>query len=330
MTRSCVVTGITGQDGSILAELLLEKGYRVYGLIRRSSRGMDLGCSSHLENEPGLEVVEGDITDLPSLRRLAELARPDQWYHMAAQSHVRTSFDQPVYTASATGLGALNCLEAIRSSGIHTRFLNASTSELFGGLSSEPMNEETPFHPRSPYGCAKLFAHWITVNYRESYKMFACNSICFNHEEPGKRGPNFVTRKITRAVARIKLGKQKRLALGNLDARRDWSRARDVCKGMILMLNSSEPREYVLSSGEAHSVREFCDLAFKHVGLDYRDHVDIDPILYRPAEVDVLVGDSTRAREELGWKPETSFEDLVKAMVEWDLADQNTEELTYI
>jgi GDPmannose 4,6-dehydratase len=322
MQKSCIVTGITGQDGSILTEKLLKKGYKVYGLIRRSSRGLDLGCSAGLEDYFLLEVVEGDITDLPSMEKLCKLAKADMFFGAAAQSHVGSSFDQPVYTAQCTGIGVLNCLEAIKQSGYHTRFLNASTSEMFGGLSSEPCNEETPFHPRSPYGVAKLFGYWTTINYRETYKMFACSTIAFNHEEPGKRGPNFVTRKISLAVAAIKKGKQDYLYLGNLDARRDWGLASDYCDAMIAILESSHPEDYVLATGETHSVREFCEIAFKHAELgDYRDYVKVDPRFYRPCEVDVLIGDAGKIESNLGWKPETTFHNLVCGMVDYDIAE---------
>lgn len=476
--RVAFISGITGQDGSILANQLLGKGYKVYGMMRRSSSN-SLGCSTHLQDIPGFEVVEGDLLDLTSLLSLVKKTRPDYFYNMGAMSHVGTSFDQPILTAQVTGIGVLNCLEAIRQSGIFTRFLTASTSEMYGGISSEPANELTPFHPRSPYGCAKLFGYWITVNYRESYKMFACNTICFNHEEPGKRGPNFVTRKISLGVAAIKNGDQDKLFLGNLKAKRDWGTARDFCfpkgtkvlvknpensyhqigsrsiedikigdevlsfdtkrsvkvfdkvidnqsrysdnlykisfsnkneiittfdhpiavtkqgeivwtkaselqkgdkvlqynhfstnakienftfnpnteiiqvvsvekqsvgqdvfnlttekyhnyfaygilvhncKGMSLVIESAYPDDYVLATGETHTVEEFCKLAFEHAGLgDYKQYVETDPRFYRPAEVDVLIGDYSKINKALGWRPETKFEDLVKCMVDWDL-----------
>lgn len=316
--KSCIVTGLRGQDGSYLADLLLDKGYKVYGLIRRSSQGLDLGCASHLENEPNLEVVEGDILDLPGLLRLCKLAKPDLFFNMAAMSHVGSSFEQPVYTAQVTGVGVLNCLEAVRLSGIHTRFLQASTSELFGGISSQSSNEETPFHPRSPYGCAKLYGYWITINYREAYKMFTVNSICYNHESH-RRGPNFVTRKISLAAAKIKLGMQDKLYLGNLDAKRDWGHAKDFCIGMIMMLeDAKQPEDYVLATGEAHSVREFCEAAFSKLGLKWEDYVEIDPQFYRPAEVHTLVGDYSKIKRELGWGPTTTFRGLVEEMVMQD------------
>jgi len=317
--KTAIITGICGQDGSFLAEQLLEKDYKVYGMIRRSSRGLDLGCSAHLEGTEGLEVVEGDLLDAAGMAHLCSLAKPDLFFNMAAQSHVGTSFKQPSYTAEVSGMGVLNCLEAIRLSGIHTRFLQASTSELYGGVSSEPADENARFYPKSPYGCAKLFGYWITVNYRESYKMFACNSICFNHESE-RRGTNFVTRKITRALARIKAGKQDKLYLGNLDAKRDWGYAGDFTRGMIMMLeDNAQPKDYVLATGQTHSVREFCEAAFKGVGLDYQDYVEIDPRFYRPAEVEVLVGDHSSISDDLGWYPKVQFDELVHRMVMHDL-----------
>lgn len=318
MIKTAVITGITGQDGSYLAELLLEKAYKVYGLKRRTSDN-SLGCSSHLEGE--IEIVEGDLLDLPSLSAICSTARPDEFYNLAAQSHVGTSFSQPVYTAQSTGLGVLNCLEAIRQSGIHTKFYQASTSELFGGLSGETlMNEDSPFHPRSPYGVAKMFGYWTTVNYRESYKIFASNGILFNHESP-RRGPNFVTRKITMAVAAIKKGLQNKVYLGNLESKRDWGHTRDFVKGMWLMLQHNQPDDFVLATGQTYSVRDFCREAFDVVGLDYADHVEVDPRFYRPAEVDILKGNWAKAKSKLNWEPETSFKDLVKEMVESDLAN---------
>lgn len=319
MQKTAVVTGICGQDGSYLTEQLLEKDYKVYGMIRRSSRGLDLNCSSHLQNEKNLNILEGDLLDSSCLNKLCNLAKPDIFANMAAQSHVGTSFSQPQYTLDVDGMGVLNCLEAIRQSGIHTRFLQASTSELFGGVADKPANEDTPFYPRSPYGCAKLYAYWIVKNYRESYKMFACNSICFNHESE-RRSPNFVTRKITKAIAAIKVGKQSKLRLGNLDAKRDWGYAPNFTRGMIMMLTESpEPRDYVLGTGETHTVREFCDLAFKRAGLDYREYIEIDPLFYRPAEVDVLLADYSRIKRELGWEPQVKFSELVNIMTDHDL-----------
>lgn len=319
MKRTAIVTGLTGQTGSYLTELLLEKDYKVFGFKRRTSSN-SLGCITHLENEPDLEIVEGDLLDLSSLQQLCKLANADEFYNLASQSHVGSSFKQPIYTLQATGLGVLNCLEAIRDSGTHTRFYQASTSELFSGqLGEVSTNEETPFHPRSPYGCAKLYGHWITITYRAAYKMFACSGILNNHESP-RRGPNFVTRKITLGVANIAAGRQQKLYLGNLDSKRDWGYAKDFVKGIYLILNYSRPEDFVLATGKTHSIREFCELAFKYGGLgDYKQYVEIDPKFYRPAEVDILLGDWSKAKSLLGWSPETSFEELVKEMVDADL-----------
>ena len=319
--KVAIVTGVTGQDGSILSELLLNKGYKVFGTIRRSSRGIDLGNAASLQGHPNLEVVEVDITDLSSMIHLCKLAKAHLFFNAASQSHVGTSFTQPIYTAEATGISVLNCLEAIRTSGYHTRFLNFATSEMFGGIYNKPCNEETPLYPRSPYAAAKAFAFHTTRNYREAYRMFACSTICFNHEEPGKRGPNFVTRKISLGVANIKAGKQDYLYLGNLDAKRDWGVASDFCKGMISVLEASEPDDFVLATGETHTVREFCSIAFDYAGLgDYQQYVKIDPQFFRPTEVDVLIGDYSKINKKLGWAPTTSFEDLVKKMVDHDIS----------
>lgn len=320
-TKTAICTGITGQDGSILARFLLDKDYKVYGLKRRTS-SHDLGCSKGLEND--MEIIEGDIEDLSSLLRLCKLARPDEFYGLAAQSHVGTSFEQPIYTVQVTGVGVLNCLEAIRLSGIHTKFYNAATSELFGGVHGEAVcNEETPFCPRSPYACAKLLGFSITSNYRQAYKMFACSGILFNHEAEGKRGPNFVTRKISLGIAAIRAGKQHYLYLGNLDAKRDWGHANDYMKGAWMILNHREPDDYVLATGETHSVREFCEIAFHRAKLgDYQKYIKIDPKFFRPAEVDVLIGDSSKAYTVLGWKPKVTFEELVHKMVDYDLKEE--------
>jgi len=317
MQKNALITGVTGQDGSYLAELLLSKGYKVFGLKRRSS-GNSLGCSEHLARD--IEVLEGDLLDLPSLISACKLSRANEFYNLASQSHVGTSFKQPAYTTEATGLGVLHCLEAIRESGYHTRFYQASTSEMFGGIHGEVLvNELTPFHPRSPYGCAKLYGHWITINYRESYKMFTSCGLLFNHESP-RRGPNFVTRKITLGIRDIIIGKSKTLSLGNLDAKRDWGHAQDYVEGMWRILNHNEPGEFILATGETHTVREFCDIAFKIAGLgSYENYVVIDPSLYRPAEVDILLGDSTKAQTVLGWKPQFKFADLVRDMVQRDI-----------
>lgn len=318
--RTAIVTGITGQDGSYLADLLLEKDYRVYGFKRRSS-GHGLGCSAHLEKALNFEVVEGDLADLSSLTNLCRTARADEFYNLGAQSHVGTSFTQPSYTLEASGLGVVNCLEAIRLSGIHTRFYQASTSEMFGGGHGDtPVNEDPGyFHPRSPYGCAKMYGYWITVNYRESYKMFACNGILFNHESP-RRGPNFVTRKITMAVARIQAGLQNELRLGNLAAKRDWGHSKDFVRGMWQMLQHGQPDDYVLATGHTVTVEQFVNLAFSRVSLKWQDHVIIDPLFFRPAEVDVLLGDATKAREVLGWKTTYDLAGIVAEMVDADVA----------
>ncbi len=321
MKRTAIVTGICGQDGSYLVDLLLEKGYKVYGLKRRTS-GHTLGCASHLTKEPDLEIVEGDVTDLSSLVGLCKTAAADEFYNLAAQSHVQTSFGQPHYTLEATAHGPLNCLEAIRTSGFHTRYYQASTSEMYGGLAVPQggYTEESPFYPRSPYGAAKLYAHWITVNYRDSYRMHASSGILFNHESE-RRGPNFVTRKITLAIAQIKAGRAQSVSLGNLDAKRDWGHARDYVVGMWLMLQQPYPDDFVLCTGECHTVREFCEVAFAHAGLgDYRNYVVIDPSFYRKAEVNVLLGSAAKARRVLGWEPKIRFEELVKTMVDADIS----------
>lgn len=319
MKKTAIITGVTGQDGSYLTELLLSKGYKVYGFKRRTSDN-SLGCSEHLAGEKDFEVVEGDLLDLPSLTQLCKLAKADEFYNLASQSHVGTSFKQPVYTLQSTGQGVLHCLEAIRESGIHTRFYQASTSELFGGQTGETLtSEEAPFYPRSPYGCAKLYGYWITINYREAYKMFACNGLLFNHESP-RRGPNFVTRKVTLGVANIKVGNQEKLYLGNLDSKRDWGHARDYVDGMWRMLQHGHPENFVLATGKTHSIRDLCKHAFEYAGLgDYRDYVEVDPRFYRPAEVDILLGDYSKAKNLLNWEPSTSFNQLVEEMVDSDL-----------
>jgi GDPmannose 4,6-dehydratase len=317
--KIAVITGVTGQDFSYLAELLLEKDYKIYGLKRRTASG-SLGNSAHLADK--IEVVEGDILDLSSLCKLCKLAKPHEFYNLAAQSDVRLSFDEPLVTLQTTGVGVSNCIEAIRDSGIHTRFYQASSSELYGGINGVvKSNELTSFHPRSPYGIAKITGYWLTVNAREAYRMFACNGILFNHESP-RRGPNFVTRKITLGIRNIKQGKTKKIYLGNLDAMRDWGHARDFTRGMWMMLNHNEPGDYVLATGKVHTIRYFCKVAFEKAGLgSYEPYVDIDPRFYRPSEVDVLIGDYTKAKTVLGWEPEISFENLVSEMVESDLKD---------
>lgn len=317
MTQHALITGATGQDGAYLAKLLLTKGYKVYGLLaRRSSdtlwRVRELGIADELE------WLEGDLTDPSSLVRALEKSRASEVYNLGAQSFVATSWDQPVLTAQATGLGALHMLEAIRQVDPKARFYQASTSEMFGLIQAERQDEHTPFYPRSPYGVAKLFAHWSTVNYRESFKMHASSGILFNHESP-LRGIEFVTRKVTDAVARIKLGKQKELRIGNMDAKRDWGFAGDFVEAMWLMLQRPEPDDYVIATGVTTSVRDMCRIAFRHVGLSYEDHTVIDPKFYRPAEVDVLLGNPAKAKDKLGWKPKTTLEQLLGMMVDADL-----------
>ena len=309
------ITGITGQDGSYLAELLIDKGYEVHGLIRRSS-SFSTGRIEHLL--PRVHLHYGDVTDGSALSRLLHRIKPAEVYNLAAQSHVRVSFDQPEYTADATGVGALRLLEACRDLPSPPRVYQASSSEQFGKVAETPQRETTPFHPRSPYACAKVYAHWITVNYRESYGLHASCGILFNHESP-RRGETFVTRKITRAVGRIKHGLQDILCLGNLDAKRDWGFAGDYVEAMWLMLQQEQPDDYVIATGQTYTVREFCERAFGRAGLDYRDHVVVDPRYFRPAEVDLLLGDSTKARNLLGWQPRVSFEHLVDMMVDADM-----------
>jgi GDPmannose 4,6-dehydratase len=320
--KRALITGITGQDGSYLAELLLSKGYEVFGLIRRSS-SFNTDRIDHLYKDPHedgvrLRLIYGDLNDASSLNQIVRAVKPGEIYNLGAQSHVRVSFDVPEYTAEVSGLGAVRLLEAIRDANLECRFYQASSSELFGKVAEMPQRETTPFRPRSPYACAKAYAYHITVNYRESYGLYACNGILFNHESP-RRGETFVTRKITRAVAHIKHGLQDRLFLGNLDAKRDWGFAGDYVEGMWRMLQQSEPDDYVLATGETHSVREFLDIAFDLVELDWKKYVQIDPRYFRPAEVDVLLGDATKARKKLGWEPKIGFKELVQMMVEADL-----------
>jgi GDPmannose 4,6-dehydratase len=321
--KKALVTGISGQDGSYLAELLLEKGYEVHGVIRRSS-SFNTGRIDHLYRDPHdadvrLHTHYGDLSDPVALSRLLYQLQPDEIYHLGAQSHVRVSYDIPVYTLEITGVGTLRLLEAIREARVTPRFYQASSSEMFGSA-PPPQSEETPFHPRSPYGVAKVAAFWVAVNYREAYGMFTVNGILFNHESP-RRGETFVTRKITRAVARIRAGLQDRLYLGNLDARRDWGYAPDFVEAMWRMVQAPMPDDYVVATGEQHSVREFCQLAFERVGLDWSDHVRIDPRYYRPAEVDSLLGDASKAREGLRWEPKVRFEELVEIMVDADVRE---------
>lgn len=313
--KTALITGITGQDGSYLAELLLDKGYKVYGLVRRTSTPIMVNIEHILDK---IELVSGDLTDLSSLIRIMEQIQPDEVYNLAAQSFVGTSWEQPILTGNVTGLAVTNMLEAVRVVKPDTRFYQASSSEMFGKVVETPQKETTPFYPRSPYGVAKVYGHWITINYRESFNMYACSGILFNHESP-RRGVEFVTRKITDAVAKIKLGLANELRLGNLDAKRDWGFAGDYVKAMWLMLQQDTPDDYVISTGETHTVQEFVEIAFSHVGLKWEDYVVIDEKFVRPAEVDLLLGDCTKAKEKLGWQLDVSFEQLVKMMVDEDL-----------
>ncbi|WP_440960903.1 GDP-mannose 4,6-dehydratase [Paenibacillus nitricinens] len=315
MTKHALITGITGQDGSYLAELLLSKGYKVFGLRRRTSVPI-LENIEHLQNE--IEFIDGDLLDMGSLINAVRISNPDEVYNLAAQSFVATSWIQPVATGQATGIGVTNMLEAVRLVKPDARFYQASSSEMFGKVVETPQKETTPFYPRSPYGVAKVYGHWITVNYRESYNMYACSGILFNHESP-RRGIEFVTRKVTDAVARIKLGLQSELRLGNLDAKRDWGFAGDYVRAMWLMLQQDKADDFVISTGETHTIEELVEIAFSHVGLNWRDYVVIDQKFVRPAEVDLLLGDCTKAKEKLGWELEVGFEQLVKMMVDSDL-----------
>jgi GDPmannose 4,6-dehydratase len=315
VTKTALITGITGQDGSYLAELLLEQDYRVVGMTRRSSTAT-FERINHIVDR--IEIVQGDLIDQASLVEALRDVHPDEVYNLAAQSFVPTSWNQPVLTGEVTALGMTRLLEAVRQVDPSIRIYQASSSEMFGKVRESPQTENTPFYPRSPYGVAKVYAHYLTVNYRESYDMFAVSGICFNHESP-RRGREFVTRKVSEHAAKIKLGQLKELRMGNLDADRDWGFAGDFVRAMWLMLQQDEPRDYVIATGKAHTVRDLCDLAFKHVGLDYRDYVVMDPAFIRPAEVDRLLGDPTRAREELGWEPKVSFQEMVAMMVDADL-----------
>jgi len=320
--KKALITGITGQDGSYLTELLLEKGYEVYGIIRRSS-SFNTDRIDHIYQDPHAEnvrlrLVYGDLNDASSLNKILRDIQPDEIYNLGAQSHVRVSFDVPEYTAEITALGTVRLLEAIRDLGLKPRFYQASSSELFGRVLESPQTETTPFYPRSPYGCAKAYAYYITVNFRESYGLFACNGILFNHESP-RRGETFVTRKITRAATRIKLGLQDKLFLGNLEARRDWGHAKDFVEAMWLMLQQDAAEDFVIATGEQHSVREFVEETFSVLDLDWSEHVEIDTKYFRPAEVDSLLGDASKARRALGWQPKTTFKELVRLMVESDL-----------
>ena len=320
--KRALITGITGQDGSYLAELLLQKGYEVHGIVRRES-SFNTARIDHLYQDPHTRGVKlflhyGDLSDSVNLVKMLYDLKPDEIYHLGAQSHVRVSFDIPEYTSDITAVGTIRILEAIRETGSNPRFYQASSSEMYGKVAEVPQRETTPFHPRSPYGVSKVFAYWATVNYRESYNLFACNGILFNHESP-RRGETFVTRKVTRAVAHIKLGLQKKLYLGNLDAKRDWGYAPEYCEAMWQILQQDRPDDYVIATGETHSVKEFCAEAFDRVGLDWSEFVEIDKRYYRPAEVDLLIGDASKAKQILGWTPRTNFKDLVTLMVDADI-----------
>lgn len=340
--KKALLTGITGQDGSYLAELLLEKGYEVHGIIRRSST-FNTSRIDHIYKDPHKTGVKlflhyGDLSDASNISRLIEKIKPDEIYHLGAQSHVRVSFDIPEYTGDVTGLGTLRILDAIRESGVKTKFYQASSSEMFGKAQSVPQNEETPFYPRSPYGCAKVYGYWITKNYRESYNLFASNGILFNHESP-RRGETFVTRKITRGLARIKLGLDQKIYLGNLDAKRDWGYAKDYVEAMWLMLQADKPDDFVVATHETHTVREFVEETAKFLDMEIvwegkginergiskstgKTVIEIDPMYFRPAEVDLLIGDYSKAKRILGWEPKTKFHELVKLMAEADFEDQ--------
>ena len=320
--KKALISGITGQDGSYLAEFLLGKGYEVYGIIRRSS-SFNTGRIDPIYEDPHvphrrLHLMYGDLNDASSLNRIIRTVQPDEIYNLGAQSHVRVSFDIPEYTGEITGLGTIRLLEAIREAGLKPKFYQASSSEMFGKVQDVPQRETTPFYPRSPYGAAKVYAYWITVNYREAYDLFACNGILFNHESP-RRGETFVTRKITKAAARIKLGIQQDLFLGNLDAKRDWGFAGDYVQAMWMMLQAPKAEDYVIATGETHTVREFLELAFGHLQLDWQKYVKIDPAYYRPTEVDLLIGDASKAKRDLGWEPNIRFKELAHMMVDADL-----------
>ena len=339
--KKALITGITGQDGSYLAEFLLEKGYEVHGLIRRAST-FNTERIDHLYKDPHVQNVRlflhyGDLSDSSNISRLLEKIQPDEIYHLGAQSHVRVSFDMPEYTGDVTGLGTLRILDAIREAGIKTRFYQASSSEMFGLVQEVPQKETTPFYPRSPYGCAKVYAFWITKNYRESYGLFACNGILFNHESP-RRGETFVTRKITRGLSRILCGLDDKLYLGNLDAKRDWGYAKDYVEGMWLILQQETPDDYILATNETHTVREFIEEVCRLIGIDLiwegsgveekgvdkksgKTIIEIDPKYFRPAEVDILIGDNSKAKSVLGWIPKTTFKELVKLMIEADMEE---------
>lgn len=322
--KKALITGITGQDGSYLAELLLDKGYEVFGIIRRSST-FNTDRIDHIYSDPhdsnkNIKLVYGDLSDSSSIIKILSDIRPDEVYNLAAQSHVRVSFDIPEYTADVTAIGALRILEAIRFLDLKTRFYQASSSEMYGMVQAVPQTETTPFYPRSPYAVAKLYAHWITKNYRESYGIYACSGILFNHESP-RRGETFVTRKISQAVAHIKAGLQDKLYLGNLDSKRDWGYAKEYVEAMWLMLQQDQPDDYVIATNETHTIKEFLKEAFSHAGLNWKDYVEFDPKYLRPAEVDLLIGDYSKAKKQLGWEPRTKFKELVKIMVDSDIEE---------
>jgi GDPmannose 4,6-dehydratase len=326
--KKALITGITGQDGSYLTELLLGKDYDVYGIIRRAST-FNTQRIDHIYQDPhekgaSLQLIFGDLTDTSTVYSILTQVKPDEVYNLGAQSHVRVSFDLPEYTGNSVGLGAVRVLEAIHRLGLKTKYYQASSSEMFGKVQEAPQKETTPFYPRSPYAVAKVYAHWMTVNYRESHGMYACNGILFNHESP-RRGETFVTRKITRAVAHIKAGLQDKLYMGNLDAKRDWGYAKEYVEAMWLMLQQDKPDDYVIATGETHSVREFLEEAFKYAGLDYKKYVEFDKRYLRPAEVDTLIGDASKAKKKLGWQPKTTFKELVKIMIDADIADLNNQ-----
>ncbi|MCB9816292.1 GDP-mannose 4,6-dehydratase [Candidatus Nomurabacteria bacterium] len=331
MSKVALITGITGQDGSYLAELLLDKGYEVHGVVRRSSNyyiGSDDGMceQGYLTDHDNLHLHYGDLSDSSGLERVIKTTRPDEIYNLGAMSDVRVSFDIPEYTGDVTGLGTVRILEAVRNNDLkNTRIYQASTSELFGKVVETPQTEMTPFYPRSPYAVAKLYSHWMCKNYKESYGMFISSGILFNHESP-RRGPNFVTRKISRGVANILAGKQEKIFLGNIDAKRDWGYAPEYVEAMWHMLQQDEPDDYVLATNETHSVREFLEEAFSHVGLNWEDHVEIKKQLFRPAEVDVLIGNPAKAKEKLGWEPKTTFKELVSILVDADIASVSKEQ----
>lgn len=331
--KKAIITGITGQDGSYLTELLLNKGYEVHGIIRRSS-SFNTGRIDHIYKDPHIETNRlflhyGDVCDSTSLNRLLRSIKPDEIYNLAAQSHVRVSFDIPEYTGDIVGLGTVRILDAILDTGLTTKFYQASSSEMFGKVQQTPQSEKTPFYPRSPYACAKVYAHWLTVNYRESYNLFACSGILFNHESP-RRGETFVTRKITRALASILAGKQELLFLGNIDAKRDWGYAADYVEAMWMMLQAEQPDDYVIATGETYSVREFLQESFELVDLDWEKHYRLDPRYYRPTEVDLLLGDASKAHKSLGWKPKVGFKELVHMMVIEDLKLEGLDPRKYV